>query len=63
MGAWFLGSSAADWLAGNFAALTEGMAHHQQQFFSIFIWTSFGMAILGFLIVPFLKWLTRTVEA
>jgi POT family proton-dependent oligopeptide transporter len=63
MGAWFLGNAAANWLAGNFAALTETMANNEARFFAIFVATSFGMAILGLMIVPFLKWLTCTVDA
>ena len=63
MGAWFLGNSTANWLAGNLAALTATMAHNQSKFFTIFVGTSFVAAILGFLAVPFLKRLTSTVKA
>jgi proton-dependent oligopeptide transporter, POT family len=63
MGAWFLGNAAANWLAGNFAALTATMANDQAKFFTIFVFTSFGAAIVGFLVVPFLKRLTSTVDA
>jgi POT family proton-dependent oligopeptide transporter len=63
MGGWFLANAAANWLAGNLAALTEKMANHQQQFFEIFVVTSLGAAIAMFLIVPLLKRLTKSVNA
>ena len=63
MGGWFLANAAANWLAGNLAALTEKMANQQQQFFEIFVATSFAAAILMFLIVPVLKRLTKSVNA
>ncbi|HXC25096.1 MAG TPA: MFS transporter, partial [Gemmatimonadaceae bacterium] len=62
MGAWFLGNATANWLAGNLAALTATMAGDQAKFFSIFVVTSFGAAVLGVLSVPLVKWLTRTVK-
>ena len=63
MGGWFLANAAANWLAGNLAALTEKMANQQQQFFEIFVATSFAAAIVMFLVVPLLKRLTQSVEA
>jgi POT family proton-dependent oligopeptide transporter len=63
MGAWFLGNSAASWLAGNLASLTGQLAHEQSKFFLIFVCTSFVAAFLGFLVVPVMKRLTKTVKA
>jgi POT family proton-dependent oligopeptide transporter len=63
MGSWFLSNAAANKLAGNLAALTETMAHHQDKFFMIFVATSFVAAILMFLLVPVLNRLTKSVKA
>jgi POT family proton-dependent oligopeptide transporter len=62
MGAWFLSSSAANYLGGWLASYTETIPS-QAQFFSIFLATSFGAALLLVVLVPMLKRLTRSVKA
>jgi proton-dependent oligopeptide transporter, POT family len=62
MGLWFLSTSAANYLGGHLAAMTETIAS-QSQFFTIPVATSFGAAILMLLMVPFLKRLTASVKA
>jgi POT family proton-dependent oligopeptide transporter len=62
MGAWFLSSSAANYLGGWLASKTETI-ETQAQFFTIPVATSFGAAILLLLLVPMLKRLTRSVKA
>jgi len=62
MGAWFLSSSAANYLGGWLASKTETI-ETQAQFFSIPVATSFGAALLLLMLVPTLKRLTRSVRA
>jgi POT family proton-dependent oligopeptide transporter len=62
MGAWFLSSSAANYLGGWLASKTETI-ETQAQFFTIPVATSFGAAILLLMLVPMLKRLTRSVRA
>ena len=62
MGLWFLATSAANYVGGFLAALTERIPS-QSQFFMIPVATSFGAAFLMLLLVPLLKRLTSSVKA
>jgi POT family proton-dependent oligopeptide transporter len=62
MGVWFLANAAANKLGGVLAAQTETITS-QATFFSIPVATSFGAALLLLLLVPFLKKMTRSVNA
>ncbi|MEP7346753.1 MAG: MFS transporter, partial [Gemmatimonadaceae bacterium] len=62
MGAFFLSNSAASKIGGYVAGLTDRIPM-QAQFWSIFIITSLGAALLMLLLVPTLKRLTASVKA
>ncbi|MFN8571857.1 MAG: peptide MFS transporter [Gemmatimonadaceae bacterium] len=62
MGAFFLSNSAASKIGGYVAGLTERVPT-QAQFWSIFIVTSVGAALVMLLLVPTLKRLTSSVKA
>ncbi|HUF30231.1 MAG TPA: peptide MFS transporter [Gemmatimonadaceae bacterium] len=62
MGAWFLANSAAQYIGGLLAAQIENIPE-QSTFFTIFVVTSFGAAVLMFIMVPLLKRLTRSVQS
>ncbi|MFN8582371.1 MAG: peptide MFS transporter [Gemmatimonadaceae bacterium] len=62
MGAFFLSNSAASKIGGYVAGLTERVPT-QAQFWSIFIATSLGAAVVMLVLVPTLKRLTASVKA
>jgi POT family proton-dependent oligopeptide transporter len=62
MGLWFLSSSAANYIGGQLAALTEKIPS-QSGFFQIFVYTSLGAAVVMLVLVPMLKRLTASVKA
>jgi POT family proton-dependent oligopeptide transporter len=62
MGAFFLSNSAANKIGGYVAGLTDRIPS-QATFWSIFIFTSLGAALVMFLLVPMLKRLTASVKA
>jgi POT family proton-dependent oligopeptide transporter len=62
MGLWFLATSAANYLGGFLAAMTERIPS-QAQFFTIPVATSIGAAVLMLLLVPWLRRLTVSVRA
>lgn len=62
MGAFFLSNSAASKIGGYVAGLTERVPT-QAQFWSIFIVTSVGAALVMMILVPTLKRLTSSVKA
>jgi proton-dependent oligopeptide transporter, POT family len=62
MGVWFLAQAAANFLGGYIAGLTDQIGS-QAAFFSIFLATSVGAALLMLALVPVLKRLTRSVHA
>jgi proton-dependent oligopeptide transporter, POT family len=61
MGVWFLANSAAQYVGGLLAGLTERIPT-QATFWSIFFFTSIGAAILMFALVPLLKRLTASTK-
>jgi POT family proton-dependent oligopeptide transporter len=62
MGAFFLSNSAAQKIGGYVAGLTERIPT-QAQFWSIFVVTSLGAAVVMFFLVPTLRKLTTSVKA
>ncbi|MFN2398388.1 MAG: peptide MFS transporter [Gemmatimonadaceae bacterium] len=62
MGVWFLANSAANKLGGVLAAMTERIPS-QATFYTIFVATSIGAALLMLVLVPLLKRLTTSVKA
>jgi POT family proton-dependent oligopeptide transporter len=62
MGVWFLANSAANFVAGQLAAMTDTITK-LSTFFSIPVYTSIGAGVLMLLMVPVLKRLTRTVPS
>ena len=62
MGVWFLSNSAAQYIGGQVAGLTESIPT-QSQFWMIFVGTSLGAAFVMLLLVPLLKRLTASVKA
>ena len=62
MGVWFLANAAANKIGGSLAALTERIPS-QGTFYTIFLATSVGAALLMLMLVPLLKRLTASVKA
>ncbi|HUF26893.1 MAG TPA: peptide MFS transporter [Gemmatimonadaceae bacterium] len=62
MGLWFLSTSAANYLGGHLAAMTETIAS-QSRFFMIPVATSIGAAVVMLVLVPLLRRLTSSVKA
>jgi POT family proton-dependent oligopeptide transporter len=62
MGLWFLSTSAANYVGGKLAALTETIPS-QAEFFRIPVYTSVGAAVVMLILVPLLKRLTASVKA
>jgi proton-dependent oligopeptide transporter, POT family len=61
MGVWFLSNSAANYIGGRLAGLTDRIAT-QASFWSIFFWTSLGAALLMLVLIPMIKRLTASVK-
>jgi proton-dependent oligopeptide transporter, POT family len=61
MGVWFLSNSAAQYIGGLMAGLTEKIPQ-QSTFWSIFLFTSLGAAVVLFALTPVLKRLTASAK-
>jgi POT family proton-dependent oligopeptide transporter len=62
MGVWYLSNAAANKVAGSIAAMVEKIPT-LTQFYTIFVVSSLGAAVVMFLCVPLLKRLTASVKA